>query len=119
MTDDHVSFEEKMCISRNETVKSRLDGMDVALGVRAQEIERRLEGLNQLRNEVVKDRDLFIRKDVFYQHQDAQNKQYEEIEKRLSLHDTRITIIETRAVVWTAAIAMFFTIVQVLMRFWK
>jgi hypothetical protein len=119
MTDDTMSFEEKMCIARNEAVKSRLNGMDLAIDVRAQEMERRLEGLNELRQDVVKDRDLFVRKDVFYQHQDSQNKQYEEIEKRVGMHDTRITIIETRAVVWTAAIAMFFTVVQVLMRLWK
>jgi len=34
-------------------------------------------------------------------------------------HDHRITIIETRSVVWTTVIGLFFTILSIALKFWK
>ena len=97
----------------------RLDGNDKALVLGVAELERRLEALNQLRADVVRDRDLFVRKEAF-----------ESLEKDLALLRadygrghlevlTRITVIETRSLVWTGIIAALFLVVQIGINYWK
>ncbi len=44
---------------------SKMKGTQTALEVKAVEMERRLEALNQLRSEVIKDRSVYIRNDVY------------------------------------------------------
>ena len=70
------------------------------------DLERRLEGLNQLRREVQSDREQFVEKKVY----DIKTKGYDDWCADIS---TRITKIETRSVVWTTAIGIFFVIVQI------
>jgi 2-oxo-4-hydroxy-4-carboxy--5-ureidoimidazoline (OHCU) decarboxylase len=48
-----------------KNVETRIDGMDKALKVKEQENERRLEGLNELRKDVVKDRNEFVRQETY------------------------------------------------------
>jgi hypothetical protein len=97
----------------------RLDGNDKALVLGVSELERRLEALNQLRADVVRDRDLFVRKDKF-----------ENLEKDLSLLRadygrghlevlTRITVIETRSLVWSGIIALLVIGIQIALHYWK
>jgi hypothetical protein len=58
-------FSEKLCAARRGVFETRFNAMDKALGDRTSDLERRLEGLNQLRNEVTKDRELLLRKDAY------------------------------------------------------
>jgi hypothetical protein len=92
--------------------KVRHDGLDTALKVAKQELEGRLFNLNDLRKEVVEDRIRLIGKDTYFAHIDAERKSTEDILKR-------VTILETRSVTWSAAIMLFFIIVEVLMRIFK
>jgi hypothetical protein len=50
---------------RREIINARLDAMDEALILRTSELEKRLEGLNQLRGDVVQDRSDFVRKEYY------------------------------------------------------
>ncbi len=75
---------------------------------------RRLEALNELREEVTSDREVFVQKDV-----------YEPAHKELSMWkektEVRLNTIETRSVTWTAAIGIIFVILQLiigLFEFW-
>lgn len=74
---------------------TRLDGMDNALKVKTYEMDRRLEGLNELRSEVVRDRDQFARKDAIdskIRHYDAWIMDAnEKLTKLLVNYNTRIT----------------------------
>jgi hypothetical protein len=51
--------------SKIETLSTRLDGMDKAVEIKTIDMERRLEGLNELRNDVIKDRSLLVRQDTY------------------------------------------------------
>lgn len=62
---DKDCYSEKLCKSRREIFETRFDAMDGALKDRTADLERRLEGLNQLRAEVTKDRELLLRKDAY------------------------------------------------------
>jgi len=88
----------------------RFDSTDSALKLHAKEMERRLEGLNQLREEVVRDRELLLRREIY----DEKTKSCDSLFVSLG---TRITKIETRAITWTAAIAMFFVLVNLLFKY--
>ena len=92
-----------------QLIETQLKASEQALILRTTELDRRLEGLNQLRSEVIKDRDQFIRKDTF----DVRANEWDR-------HGTRLTIIETRSLMIMAAVGMFFTIIQIVMHiFWK
>jgi hypothetical protein len=100
----------KMLIKQKDKQrKIEAKALALALKVQSTETERRLEGLNQLREDVVKDRSLFIRQEVYYAHIEADKKMDDDTKRRL-------TIVETRSITWTAAIAMFLIIVEILLK---
>ena len=89
------------------TIEARLNGMDEAIKVRAdathtalqlktQEMDRRLEGLNQLRQEVVRDRDQFLKREMY----DDKSKSYdtwvagvnEKLTRMETRYESRITL---------------------------
>ena len=120
----------KVCLIKHEAderaedlkfqkMETRLDGMDKALLMRTGELEARLHTLNQLRNDVIRDRDLFVRKEMF----DAAvgvltglKKEYTEAHQTLM---NRVTVIETRSLTWAAILVVMFGIVEVISHFWK
>jgi len=75
------------------------------------EIERRLIGLNELRaeytNDRTHDRQMYVRQETF----DARVEEIKKIEKRL-------TVLETRIITWTAALALFFLLAQLILKLW-
>lgn len=75
-------------------------------------LEERLEGLNKLREDVTTDRNQFLRKEPY----DAKTTTYDNwiitVEKRFSTS-------ESRAATWTAAIGLFFLLVQIAMYWLK
>lgn len=101
------NYEERLFESKLDILRARMDGTDEALKIKAAEMERRLEGLNELRKDVVKDRDQFVRKDL----NESKVKMIDEL-------NNRVTIIETRLFVWMSAMAVFFVILQVIVHFW-
>lgn len=91
-----------------KTIEARLDGMDKLLAQRGIELDRRLAGLNELRADVVKDRDQFVRRESY-------DLKIADLEKM----GNRVTALETRIIVWSGVLAMIFTIINIVLRFWK
>lgn len=116
MSADGVSLKEhfeKLMAQRAETDQRALEAAH-------NDIERRLVQLNQLRDEVISDRNQFVKVEVFdlatrealarvdtYQKEDAAHK---------DRTNTRLTAIETRLVSYSAAIGFFFLIVQIALK---
>jgi len=100
------SYQERLTNARIDAVKARLDGMDRAIDVKTAELDRRLEALNELRSDVLKDREQFVRRDAYTVRAEA-------IDKWVFTTEQRITAIETRSVVWMAAIGIFFALLQI------
>ncbi len=84
----------------------KFEAIDEKMKATASVLETRLEGLNELRKQVVSDRNEFLRKETY----DEKTKTYDTwiitVEKRFSTS-------EARAATWTAAIGLFFLLVQV------
>ena len=111
-------FSEKLCNSRRQTFEIRFEAMDRALVERTGDLERRLAALNELRVEVVNDRDQFLKKESYEYAHRALEGQLATIDQKHNLVINRLTIIETRAVTWTAAVALFFMVLQVVLHYW-
>ena len=97
---------------------TRFDTIDEALVLRTSELERRLHGLNELRNDVINDREMLVRKDTYEFGHRALEAQVNSINEKINLATNRLTAVETRAVTWTAAVALFFIFMQVILHFW-
>jgi len=89
-------------------IEARLDGIEKLAAARLVELDRRLSGLNELRADVVKDRDQFVRKESYDLKMDTMEKL-----------GNRVTALETRVIVWTGVVAIVFTVVNIVLRFWK
>jgi hypothetical protein len=117
--DERHAAEDQASELRYRAVLARLDGMDLAVQIKTKELDRRLELLNELRTDVVNDRDQFVRKDVCSE----SNKTFEAFRNEYSsahaIIANRITVLETRLSVWTSVIAALFLLVQLLIHFWK
>ena len=97
---------ENMIASHHRETQVKHDAMELALRLAREEIARRLTDLNQLRSEVIEDRDQFVTKvefDPMMRERDAW---------RESISD-RVTKIETRGNTWTVAIGLFFVVLQI------
>mgnify|MGYP001285112536 CR=1 FL=1 len=97
---------------------SRQDALDEAMVLRTTDLERRLAALNELRGDVVKDRDQFVRKEAYDFAHRALEVQTQNVDGKVNLIINRLTAIETRAVTWTASVALFFMVLQVVLHFW-
>jgi hypothetical protein len=108
--------DEKLCKAFQCAIRERLSGMDASLVQRTADLERRLLGLNELRAEVVKDRELLLKKETY----DIKTAGYDtwcaEINRRITVLESKTVwkadlderlkpLIEGR-VSWTASIAM-------------
>ncbi len=93
-------------------VEMRFKALEKATESDRIELERRLNDLNKLRDEVVKDRIAFISKDTYLGTETARALWRETYEAELKSISDRLLIIETRSVTWTAAIGIFFTGLQ-------
>jgi hypothetical protein len=76
------------------------------------ELERRLEGLNELRQDVVKDRAQFVRAETFDERKKYTDSLLQELRDRL-------LSLETKLFAWTTAIGAFFMLVQIGMNLWR
>jgi preprotein translocase subunit SecF len=75
------------------------------------EHERRFEELNNLRKEYTTDR---ISDRSHYVRQETYDAEMKEVEK----YGTRLTVVETRSVTWTSALAVIFALVQIAVVIW-
>lgn len=100
-----------------EAIDHRFDSMDQALKLRAAELERRLEGLNELRTQVISDREQFVKKEAYEMRVGYYDKYIDDTRLTHQGLVNRVTVIETRSIVWTSVIGVAFTILQVLLHF--
>ena len=110
--DGNDSVIERLCDARQKAISARLDGMDRAIALHKDDMERRLRMLNELRAEVVQDREQLIGKQVYEGRMESNDNRH------LLLYN-RVTAIETRTAVWTAVIGLFFVGLQIVLHFLK
>ena len=91
----------KLFDSEFKVILERLNGMDKALEKQHEVLEHRLQGLNELREEVTRDRNKFVLKDTY------------------EIISDRVSKLENRSVVWITLIGIGFAVLQVVLRFWK
>lgn len=88
----------------------RLQGMDKALELKAKDLENRLHSLNQLREEVQRDREMFLTKEIY----EAKTQGYD---AWCSGVDKKIVAIETKILTWTSVVIGFFAILQLALHY--
>jgi hypothetical protein len=116
-----MAVDAKLCDEKHSymerIINHRFESMDASVVAKSIDLERRLEGLNDLRAQVIRDRDQFVKKETY----DLRVQHYDKyIEGAYITHQAlmnRLTVIETRSVVWTSVIGVAFTVLQVLLHF--
>jgi hypothetical protein len=109
---DDISLKDfliRLLEEQEKRITLRFDALDKALILSHQEMERRLEGLNQLRNEVTIDRGQFTIKEKCESKHEGLKIWQDSVNKKL-------TILETRSITWTAAVGIFFLLISFAMR---
>ena len=102
--------------------------LEKALILRTEELDKRLEQMNKFRRDVERDREDFVRKDMFETRIEGFNRCHESIERNMQIFKDfyqeahsrlaeRVTIIETRLITWAAAIAGIFILAQLALKF--
>jgi len=101
-----------------KVINTRFAALDEALVLRTGDLNSRLKVLNELRNEVVKDRSLFVTVNAYETAHHFLERSVVSVDDKANLIINRLTVVETRAVTWTAAVALFFMVMQVVLHFW-
>lgn len=105
---------ELLFAEREKQANTQYRAMDEALKVAARDIERRLEKLNELREEVTKDRVAFVRQEVY----NEKSKQFDlwitdantKLTRLMTKYDSRLTaanIISLLAIIMSIASSIF------------
>ena len=120
-------YANKLCAARHESLYVRLQAMDKALELNAKNVEARLMALNELRAEVIKDRVLFIREDMYTSKHGDLERWVRSVDSAvnalsvsggiLSKLETRLTILETRLVTISAGIVFLVALIQTVFYF--
>jgi hypothetical protein len=107
---------------------AHLSHLEKALILRTNELDNKLVQMNEFRKDVESDRESFLRKEIFEARLESYSKCHENMERNLVLFKefyqdaharliNRVTIIETRLVTWTAALAAFFVVAQLALKY--
>ena len=95
----------------SQIIDLRFEALDKELKYYRDEMQRRLEGLNQLREDVVKDRSLFVRGETYCP-------KMESIDREIASLKKHVDQSEARTWTWMAAIGIGLVFLQVAIRFW-
>jgi hypothetical protein len=94
-----------------EVIEARLDGMDRAAVLKANEIDRRLEEHNKLREEVLTDRSQFMRTEVYAADRKTWQQWKESVNasvtKLMTKYDSRMTMAN-----WISIVAVVVTFIN-------
>lgn len=101
-------FYEKLYDAKLESIKVRLKSMDKALELQAKEIERRMSGMNELREEFTSDRGQFVLKDSCT----AKHKE-------VDMLSNRVAVLETRVIIYVGVTVAFFSLIQIALKYFK
>jgi hypothetical protein len=110
---------EKLCDATRVACHVRYDSMETALNLRASELDRRLEATNRLREEVTKDREDFVRVNIYDAKHESVLISINNVQEMVARLATRLTIIETRSITWTLAVGFFFVVLQIAIALWR
>ena len=120
-----VVLQEKITNERINSILEKFKSMDVALNLREQVVDSRLHILNELRKDVITDREQFMRRDYYDLKHTEFGKRLEVIDAsiaQINANDgpiakilTRVSVLETRGIVLIAIIGAVFAILQVLL----
>ena len=121
--------DDRLCTARHDLLYVRLEAMDKALELNARNVESRLQSLNELRSEVVKDREQFLPTLMYNaKHGELERwiKSVDSAVNRLSGNDgpitaleRRVVIVETKLIAFAAGIITLGTLIQIAIHFWK
>ncbi len=92
-------------VTLKEYIDVKFQALNDSVITAKSELDRRLADMNELRKEVLLDRRQFLNLEVF-------NATLKEWSMWRETTVNRITIMETRAVTWTAALGVFFIVLQ-------
>jgi len=102
-----------MFTAQQRELDAKHQAMESAVRLAREEVGRRLGELNQLRSEVIDDRDQFVSKMQFEPMMRERDAWRESVADRLNAINDRITKIETKGATWTVAIGLFFVLLQI------
>jgi len=104
-------YVEALIAAQEREANLRISYMEKAVEVAKVDVARRLSELNQLRSEVTSDRSQFLQINLYEAHVKETNVWRESVSDRL-------TRIETRSMTWTAAIGLFFLVVNLALAYY-
>lgn len=104
-------------------VAQKAELVEQARTIQAREYERRLDILNHAHEAAVQEQARVLPREIF----DVFKREYETKHADLKKHlddfrletSTQLTILNTRAAVWTTVVGILFSILMILLRFWK
>jgi len=116
-----MAVDSKLCDEKHynisQLIDHRFEAMEAKTKARDSVVDMRLDSLNHAHSQRLQDRDQYVKKDTY----DLRVQHYDKyIEDTRGQHATlvnRVTVIETRSIVWTSVIGVAFTILQVLLHF--
>ncbi len=94
---------------QGDMTNQRFDALDKAIELSRDEMNRRLESLNQLRAEVMTDRQTLVQRETC-------ESQHKELRNWRDSVNSKLTTLETRSITWTAAVGVFFVVLTFVMR---
>lgn len=99
-------------VTLRDYVDIKMSASEKAVKIASDNLQRELEKLNELRQDVVKDRSLFVRQDAYEVKIKSIDLSIQEVkEKQISL--------ETKFVTWISAISVFFIIIQIMLNYFN
>ena len=108
---------ETLIAAHRREIDVKSEATESAILLAREEVARRLGELNQLRSEVVSDREQFVSKLQFEPMMQERDAWRSDITEKLVAINDRITRIETRGSTWTLAIGLFFVVLQIALMF--
>ena len=106
-TQERVSILEHL----NTIIELRFSALNKELKLYREEMQRRLEGLNELREDVVKDRSLLIRGDLYYP-------KVKGLDEKIDLLEKCVDQSEARTSVWLVVLGIALVLIPVVVRLW-
>ena len=113
--DDRISVLEHL----NRIIDLRFDALDKELTYYRVEMQRRLEGLNELREDVVKDRGLLIRADTYYPKLKTVDEAVDKVEARIGAVETSLITTASSNRSWLIGIGTAVVVLELILRFYK
>lgn len=102
-----------------EKIELQFSFLDANLKLQAKEYERRLAELNHAHAAAVEAQAKTVSREKHEDFVKAYDLNQKEIAKKFTEIDIKLQTIITRSLTWTAAIGLFITIMNIVLRFWK